>query len=59
MMKKISMLFFNKILIEQLCQIAILLYSTTSRIESLLISPQKAYGRGLVRVCGYLYGAHN
>ena len=59
MMKKISMLFFNKILIEQLCQIAILLYSTASRIESLLISPQKAYGRGLVSVCGYLYGAHN
>ena len=54
----ISMLFFNKILIEQLGQIGILLYSTASRIESLLISPQKACGRGLVSVCGHLYGAH-
>ena len=54
----ISMLFFNKILIEQLGQIGILLYSTASRIESLLISPQKACGRGLVSVCGHLYGAN-
>ncbi len=54
----ISMLFFNKILIEQLGQIGILLYSTASRIESLIISPQKAFGRGLVSVCGHLYGAN-
>ena len=54
----ISMLFFNKILIQQLGQIGVLLYSTASRIESLLISPQKACGRGLVSVCGHLYGAH-
>jgi len=53
----ISMLFFNKILIEQLGQIGILLYSTASRIQSLLISPQKAC-RGLVSVCGHIYGAH-
>ncbi len=52
------MLFFNKILIQQLGQIGVLLYSTASRIESLLISPQKACGRGLVSVCGHLYGAH-
>ncbi len=32
----ISMLFFNKILIEQLGQIGVLLYSTASRIESLV-----------------------
>ena len=54
----ISMLFFNKILIEQLGQIGVLLYSTASRIETLMISPQKAFGRGLVSVCGHLYGAH-
>lgn len=54
----ISMLFFNKILILQLGQIGILLYSTASRIESILISPQKAFGRGLISVCGHLYGAH-
>ena len=54
----ISMLFFNKILIEQLGQIGVLLYSTASRIESILISPQKACGRGLVSVSGHLYGAN-
>ena len=54
----ISMLFFNKILILQLGQIGVLLYSTASRIESILISPQKAFGRGLISVCGHLYGAH-
>ncbi|MBO6110013.1 MAG: polysaccharide biosynthesis C-terminal domain-containing protein, partial [Methanobrevibacter sp.] len=54
----ISMLFFNKILIEQLGQIGVLLYSTASRIESILISPQKACGRGLLSVSGHLYGAH-
>ena len=52
------MLFFNKILIEQLGQIGVLLYSTASRIESIIISPQKACGRGLVSVSGHLYGAH-
>ncbi len=53
----ISMLFFNKILINQLGQIGVLLYSTASRIESLIISPQKAFGRALISVSGRLYGA--
>ena len=52
------MLFFNKILIEQLGQIGVLLYSTASRIESIMVSPQKAFGRGLVSVSGHLYGAN-
>lgn len=47
----------NRILIEQLSEIGILLYSTASRIETLMISPQKAFGRALVSVCGHLYGA--
>ncbi|MBR3140024.1 MAG: MATE family efflux transporter [Methanobrevibacter sp.] len=53
----ITILFFNKILIEQLGQIGVLLYSTATRIEAVLISPQKAFSRGLVSVCGHLYGA--
>lgn len=53
----ISMMFFNRILIEQLGEIGILLYSTASRIETFMISPQKAFGRALVSVCGHLYGA--
>ena len=54
----VTMLFFNKLLIEQLGQIGILLYSTASRIESIIISPQKAFGRALVSVSGHLYGAN-
>jgi len=53
----ISMLFFNKILIAQLGQIGILLYSTASRIESIMISPQKAFGRSLISISGHLFGA--
>ena len=53
----ISMLFFNKILIAQLGQIGILLYSTASRIESIIISPQKAFGRSLISISGHLFGA--
>lgn len=53
----ISMMFFNRILIEQLGQIGILLYSTASRIETLMISPQKAFGRAIVSVSGHLFGA--
>ena len=54
----VTMLFFNKLLIEQLGQIGILLYSTASRIESIIISPQKAFGRALVSISGHLYGAN-
>lgn len=53
----ISMMFFNRILIDQLGEIGILLYSTATRIETLMISPQKAFGRALVSICGHLYGA--
>lgn len=53
----ISILFFNKILIAQLGQIGILLYSTASRIESIMISPQKAFGRALISLSGHLFGA--
>lgn len=54
-----SSMFFNKILIEQLGQIGVLLYSTASRIESLIVSPQKAFGRALVSVSGHLFGARD
>ena len=54
----ITILFFNKTLITQLGQIGILLYSTATRIELVLLSPQKAFSRGLVSVCGHLYGAN-
>ncbi|WP_296866399.1 MATE family efflux transporter [uncultured Methanobrevibacter sp.] len=50
-------LFFNKVLIQQLGQIGVLLYSTGSRIQSLMVSPQKAFARSLLTVSGHLYGA--
>ncbi|MBR5503359.1 MAG: MATE family efflux transporter [Methanobrevibacter sp.] len=53
----ISVMFFNKILIDQLGEIGILLYSTATRIQSLIVSPQKAFGHALVTVSGHLFGA--
>ena len=41
----------------QLGSIGVLLYSTSLTIESLLISPQKAFGKGLLSVSGHLFGA--
>lgn len=55
----ILILFFNKILIEQLGQIGVLLYSSASKIQSVIISHQKAFSRGLVSICGHLFGANN
>lgn len=54
----ILILFFNKILIEQLGQIGVLLYSSASKIQSVIISHQKAFSRGLVSICGHLFGAN-
>lgn len=53
----ITSLYFNKILIEQLGQIGVLLYGTSSRIESLIAAPQKAFSRALISVSGHLFGA--
>ncbi len=53
----ICTLFFNKILIQQLGQIGVLLYSTATRIQSLIVSPQKAFSKSLITVSGRLYGA--
>ena len=53
----LSMMYFNRILIMQLGSIGVLLYSTSLTIESLLISPQKAFGKGLLSVSGHLFGA--
>lgn len=53
----ISAMYINRILIAQLGEIGILLYSTSNRIESLIVSPQKAFSRSLLSISGQLFGA--
>ncbi|WP_295722790.1 MATE family efflux transporter [uncultured Methanobrevibacter sp.] len=54
----LTSLYFNRILIEQLGQIGVLLYGTSSRIQTLIASPQKAFSRALISVSGHLFGAN-
>ena len=52
-----SMMYFNKILIEQLGNLGILLLTTTVKIQNLITSPQKALEKSVVTISGQLYGA--
>lgn len=52
-----GMIFINAVLIEQLGGIGVLLYSTSLKIESLLLAPQNAMGTALISVSGQLFGA--
>ena len=54
-----SMMFINRILIEQLGQIGILLYSTSTKIESLIEAPQKSFSKSLLPITGQLFGAND
>lgn len=54
----VCMMFINSVLIAQLGQIGVLLYSTASQIEQLISSPQSSFSRSLVTVCGQLFGAN-
>ena len=51
-------IYVNSILITQLGQIGVLLYSTASQIERLISSPQSAFNKALVTICGQLFGAN-
>ena len=53
----ISVMFNNGILMTQLGQMGILLYSTANRIKSLIVTPQRAFGRSLLSISGQLFGA--
>ena len=50
-------MFINRILILQLDKIGVLLYSTAQKLESLIICPQKAFGKSLLTISGHLFGA--
>ena len=49
--------FINGILLASMGQIGVLLYATSIKLQTLLISPVRAYGRGLMSVSGHLYGS--
>ena len=50
-------MFINSVLIEQLGQIGVLLYSSATQIQSLMSSPQSSFGNSLLTVGGQLSGA--
>ena len=50
--------FINGILIATTGEIGPILYSVANKLETLLIAPVRAYGRGLMSVTGHLFGAH-
>ena len=58
-LSSVLVMYANKVLIAQLDEIGVLLYSTAWKIESLLVSPQKALTKSLVTVIGQLFGADN
>lgn len=50
-------MFINKVLIQQLAHVGVLLYSTANKIASVLLAPDKAYGLATASIGGHLYGA--
>lgn len=55
----VSVMYFNRILINQLGSIGVLLYATSLNIESLVVSPEIAFGKALLTISGHLYGAED
>ncbi|WP_458405754.1 MATE family efflux transporter [Methanobrevibacter sp.] len=55
----VSMMYFNRILIEQLGSIGVLLYATSLNIESFIVSPEIAFGKAALTISGHLYGAED
>ena len=53
----LAILYVNSILILQLGELGVLLYSTSSQIESLILSPVDGHSKALVTIGGHLFGA--
>ena len=49
--------FINGVLLRDLGQIGVLLYSTSTKLQDILITPLKGYGRGLMSISAQLYGS--
>ena len=56
--KVVSSSFVNSILIMTTGEIGPILYSTSNKLKTLLMSPIRGYGRALMSVTGHLFGAH-
>ena len=50
-------LFVNGILLHEVGEIGVKIFSASIKLEELLISPIRAYGRGLMSVTGQLFGS--
>ncbi|WP_296862466.1 MATE family efflux transporter, partial [uncultured Methanobrevibacter sp.] len=53
----ISSIFINSVLITGIGEIGILLYATSCKLEALLLTPVRAYGKALLSVSGHLFGS--
>ena len=53
-----SATFMNSMLLMTMGEMGPILYSASNKIKSLLVSPVRGYGRGLMSVTGHLFGAH-
>lgn len=53
----ITAVFINATLLRDLGQIGVLLYSTSTKLQDILITPIKAFGRGLMSISAQLFGS--
>ena len=52
-------IFINGVLLRDLGQIGVLLYSTSIKLQDILLTPIIGYGRGLMSVAGQVFGSKN
>ncbi|WP_458456858.1 MATE family efflux transporter [Methanobrevibacter sp.] len=55
----VSVMYFNRILIDQLGTVGVLLYTTSLNIETFILSPEIAFGKAVLTISGHLYGAED
>ena len=53
----ISTVFINSVLITGIGEMGIILYATSCKLQSLMLTPVRAYGKGLLSVSGHLFGS--
>ena len=53
----ITAVYINGVLLRDLGQIGVLLYSTSTKLQDILITPLKGYGRGLMSISAQLFGS--
>ena len=53
----ITAVYINGVLLRDLGQIGVLLYSTSTKLQDILVTPLKGYGRGLMSISAQLFGS--